>query len=157
MKENSLDKTFLEMAETVFQERKEKIKTLKKHQEEEELKKRKEKAIQIAKTFLKIFEKSTNYTKNSQSFVTELTIRMFSESYIVYSIKISNGNSYNDIDCRKAFSFVSEYLDRMCNDEHITYENLKDIAECFSETKGFYAELNSDATFKDLVIGIKEE
>ena len=159
MKEISNEKTFYEMAETVFRERKEKLETLKKREKEEKLKKREEKITRIAKTFLQIFRESTNYTQNSQSFVTTLTIRIITvmgDASIDYFIGTLNGESHSIVDCRKKFKYASEYLDRMCR-EHITYDDLKEIAKCFSETKGFNAEVSSEEYFKTLVIKIKEK
>lgn len=76
MKEISKEKTFYEMAETVFQERKEKLETLKKREKEEELKKRDERIKRIAIICLNIFSESTKHTQNSQDFVTQIYIEI---------------------------------------------------------------------------------
>ena len=162
MKEISKEKTFYEMAETVFQERKEKLEAIKKHEEEEKLKRREERLTRIAKTFLQIFRESTNYTQNSQDFVTQICIKIkFRDGMAIGSdCKILTANSmcYNTENCSNTpnYKYLGEYLAKI-RSENLTYEDLGEIDRYFLKTNGFYTRHYGDACFQTLIIGIKEK
>ena len=141
MKEISKEKTFYEMAETVFQERKEKLETLKKREEDEKLKRREERLTRIAKTFLQIFRESTNYTQNSQDFVRQIYIRItFRDGMAIGSdceIITSNSKCYNTEDCSNTpnYKYLGEYLAKI-RSENLTNEDLGKIDRYFLKTNG---------------------
>ena len=162
MKEISNEKTFYEMAETVFRERKEKLETLKKREKEEELKRREEKITRIAKICLEIFSESTKHAQNSQDFVTQIYIRItFYDGIAVGSdceIVTSNSKCYNTEDCSNTpnYKYLGEYLAKIC-DENLTYEDLVEIDTYFLKTKGFHTRHYGDAWSNTLNIKIKEK
>lgn len=161
MKEISKEKTFYEMAETVFQERKEKLETLKKREEDEKLKRREERLTRIAKTFLQIFRESTNYTQNSQDFVRQIYIRItFRDGMAIGSdceIITSNSKCYNTEDCSNTpnYKYLGEYLAKI-RSENLTNEDLGKIDRYFLKTNGFYTRHYGDACSETLIIGINE-
>ena len=161
MKEISNEKTFYEMAETVFQERKEKLETLKKREKDEKLKRREERLTRIAKTFLQIFRKSTNYTQNSQDFVTQIYIiityccGMAKDSDC--GIITSNNKCYNTENCSNTpnYRYLGEYLAKI-RSANLTNEDLGEIDRYFLKTNGFYTRHYGDACSETLIIGINE-
>ena len=161
MKEISKEKTFYEMAETVFQERKEKLETLKKREKDEKLKRREERLTRIAKTFLQIFRKSTNYTQNSQDFVTQIYIiityccGMAKDSDC--GIITSNNKCYNTENCSNTpnYRYLGEYLAKI-RSANLTNEDLGEIDRYFLKTNGFYTRHYGDACSETLIIGINE-
>ena len=162
MKEISKEKTFYEMAETVFQERKEKLETLKKREEDEKLKRREERLTRIAKTFLQIFRESTNYTQNSQDFVRQIYIRItFRDGMAIGSdceIITSNSKCYNTEECSNTpnYRYLGEYLAKI-RSANLTNEDLGEIDRYFLKTNGFYTRHYGDACSETLIIGIKEK
>ena len=161
MKEISKEKTFYEMAETVFQERKEKLETLKKREKDEKLKRREERLTRIAKTFLQIFRESTNYTQNSQDFVTQIYIiityccGMAKDSDC--GIITSNNKCYNTENCSNTpnYRYLGEYLAKI-RSANLTNEDLGGIDRYFLKTNGFYTRHYGDACSETLIIGINE-
>lgn len=162
MKEISKEKTFYEMAETVFQERKEKLETLKKREEDEKLKRREERLTRIAKTFLQIFRESTNYTQNSQDFVTQIYIRI---TYCCGMAKdsdcgiiTSNNKCYNTENCSNTpnYRYLGEYLAKI-RSANLTNEDLGEIDRYFLKTNGFYTRHYGDDCSETLIIGIREK
>ena len=162
MKEISNEKTFYEMAETVFRERKEKLETLKKREKEEELKRREEKITRIAKICLEIFSESTKHAQNSQDFVTQIYIRItFYDGIAVGSdceIVTSNSKCYNTEECSNTpnYKYLREYLAKI-RSANLTNEDLGEIDTYFVKTKGFYTRHIGDAWSETLNIGIKEK
>ena len=116
MKEISKEKTFYEMAETVFQERKEKLEAIKKREEEEKLKKREERIKRIAIICLNIFSESTKNTQNSQDFVTQIYIKITYCCGMAIGrdceIRTSNDKCYNTENCSNTpnYKYLGEYL-----------------------------------------------
>ena len=162
MKEISKEKTFYEMAETVFQERKEKLETLKKREKEEELKKRDERIKRIAIICLNIFSESTKHTQNSQDFVTQIYIEItFRDGMAIGSdceIITSNSKCYNTEDCSNTpnYKYLREYLAKI-RSANLTNEDLGEIDRYFLKTNGFYTRHYGDACSETLIIGIKEK
>lgn len=161
MKEISKEKTFYEMAETVFQERKEKLETLKKREKEEELKKRDERIKRIAIICLNIFSESTKHTQNSQDFVTQIYIEItFRDGMAIGSdceIITSNSKCYNTEECSNTpnYKYLGEYLAKI-RSANLTNEDLGEIDRYFLKTNGFYTRHYGDACSETLIIGIKE-
>lgn len=161
MKEISKEKTFYEMAETVFQERKEKLETLKKREKEEELKKRDERIKRIAIICLNIFSESTKHTQNSQDFVTQIYIRItYCCGMAIDSdcgIITSNNNCYNTENCSNTpnYRYLGEYLAKI-RSANLTNEDLGEIDRYFLKTNGFYTRHYGDACSETLIIGINE-
>ena len=161
MKEISKEKTFYEMAETVFQERKEKLETLKKREKEEELKKRDERIKRIAIICLNIFSESTKHTQNSQDFVTQIYIEItFRDGMAIGSdceIITSNSKCYNTEECSNTpnYRYLGEYLAKI-RSANLTNEDLGEIDRYFLKTNGFYTRHYGDACSETLIIGIKE-
>ena len=162
MKEISKEKTFYEMAETVFQERKEKLETLKKREKEEELKKRDERIKRIAIICLNIFSESTKHTQNSQDFVTQIYIEItFRDGMAIGSdceIITSNSKCYNTEECSNTpnYRYLGEYLAKI-RSANLTNENLGEIDRYFLKTNSFYTRHYGDACSETLIIGIKEK
>lgn len=162
MKEISKEKTFYEMAETVFQERKEKLETLKKREKEEELKKRDERIKRIAIICLNIFSESTKHTQNSQDFVTQIYIEItFRDGMAIGSdceIITSNSKCYNTEECSNTpnYKYLGEYLAKI-RSANLTNENLGEIDRYFLKTNSFYTRHYGDACSETLIIGIKEK
>ena len=162
MKEISKEKTFYEMAETVFQERKEKLETLKKREKEEELKKRDERIKRIAIICLNIFSESTKHTQNSQDFVTQIYIEIiFRDGMAIGSdceIITSNSKCYNTEECSNTpnYKYLGEYLAKI-RSANLTNEDLGEIDRYFLKTNGFYTRHYGDACSETLIIGIKEK
>lgn len=162
MKEISKEKTFYEMAETVFQERKEKLETLKKREKEEELKKRDERIKRIAIICLNIFSESTKHTQNSQDFVTQIYIEItFRDGMAIGSdceIITSNSKCYNTEECSNTpnYRYLGEYLAKI-RSANLTNEDLGEIDRYFLKTNGFYTRHYGDACSETLIIGIKEK
>ena len=162
MKEISKEKTFYEMAETVFQERKEKLETLKKREKEEELKKRDERIKRIAIICLNIFSESTKHTQNSQDFVTQIYIEItFRDGMDIGSdceIITSNSKCYNTEECSNTpnYKYLGEYLAKI-RSANLTNEDLGEIDRYFLKTNGFYTRHYGDACSETLIIGIKEK
>ena len=162
MKEISKEKTFYEMAETVFQERKEKLETLKKREKEEELKKRDERIKRIAIICLNIFSESTKHTQNSQDFVTQIYIEItFRDGMAIGSdceIITSNSKCYNTEECSNTpnYKYLGEYLAKI-RSANLTNEDLGEIDRYFLKTNGFYTRHYGDACSETLIIKIKEK
>lgn len=162
MKEISKEKTFYEMAETVFQERKEKLETLKKREKEEELKKRDERIKRIAIICLNIFSESTKHTQNSQDFVTQIYIEItFRDGMAIGSdceIITSNSKCYNTEECSNTpnYRYLGEYLAKI-RSANLTNEDLGEIDRYFLKTNSFYTRHYGDACSETLIIGIKEK
>lgn len=162
MKEISKEKTFYEMAETVFQERKEKLETLKKREKEEELKKRDERIKRIAIICLNIFSESTKHTQNSQDFVTQIYIEItFRDGMAIGSdceIITSNSKCYNTEECSNTpnYKYLGEYLAKI-RSANLTNEDLGEIDRYFLKTNSFYTRHYGDACSETLIIGIKEK
>lgn len=150
------------MAETVFQERKEKLETLKKREKEEELKKRDERIKRIAIICLNIFSESTKHTQNSQDFVTQIYIEItFRDGMAIGSdceIITSNNNCYNTENCSNTpnYRYLGEYLAKI-RSANLTNEDLGEIDRYFLKTNGFYTRHYGDACSETLIIGIKEK
>ena len=162
MKEISKEKTFYEMAETVFQERKEKLETLKKREKEEELKKRDERIKRIAIICLNIFSESTKHTQNSQDFVTQIYIEItFRDGMAIGSdceIITSNSKCYNTEECSNTpnYKYLGEYLAKI-RSANLTNEDLGEIDRYFLKTNGFYTRHYGDDCSETLIIGIREK
>ena len=163
MKEISKEKTFCEMAETVFQERKEKLEAIKKHEEEEMLKRRDERIKRIAIICLKIFSESTKHTQNSEDFVKQIFIKItFCGGKAIGTdceIGTTKGKCYNTKECSNTpnYKYLGEYLAKIC-DENLTYEDLGEINRYFRIAKGFYTRQYGhfeDACTETLNIAIK--
>ncbi len=150
------------MAVTVFQERKEKLETLKKREKEEELKKRDERIKRIAIICLNIFSESTKHTQNSQDFVTQIYIEItFRDGMAIGSdceIITSNSKCYNTEECSNTpnYKYLGEYLAKI-RSANLTNEDLGEIDRYFLKTNGFYTRHYGDACSETLIIGIKEK
>ena len=162
MKEISKEKTFYEMAETVFQERKEKLETLKKREEDEKLKRREERLTRIAIICLKIFSESTKNTQNSQDFVTQIYIKITYCCGMAIGrdceIRTSNDKCYNTENCSNTpnYRYLGEYLAKI-RSANLTNEDLGEIDRYFLKTNGFYTRHYGDACSETLIIGIREK
>ena len=108
------------------------------------------------------FRESTNYTQNSQDFVTQIYVRItYCCGMAIDSdceIITSNNKYYNTEECSNTpnYRYLGEYLAKI-RSENLTNEDLGEIDTYFVKTKGFYTRHIGDAWSETLNIGIKEK
>ena len=158
MREISNEKAFLEMAEAVFQERKEKLEEIKRH-EEEKTKIREEKIARIAKICLEIFSESTKNTESIQNRVTEIHISLTNGNQVHAFCTGLSDEMYGIVGFFRTPEYMhlkEKFLNEL-NKENLNYFEFWALGKYFGRTGGkFYTKVSGDDIFPTLTIGISE-